>query len=358
MYIYNKYIIRKLLPILFIVTLVVTSIVWIVQTMNLSKLIDQGIALTAFIKLTFLLLPYFIFIIMPIISVLSVIFLYHKLQEERKLVVLRSAGLSNLQIAKPALYLCVVISIILYYISLHLLPISYSNLKTTIGNFKEKYISHMITEKTFNQLSKYTTLYIDKKRAKTDFSGVLLFDNQSPGKRIIFFAKEGKIKAFGPQGIAFELFAGVQHTYDKSGNINKLHFNKINVNIAKPDDSAPPRTKGPFELFIHEMIWPSQVIASQQRNRLIVDGHVRLVWPFCNFAFVFLALSIFLRYPASRKTNFTQYAACLIPIIFLIYTHFSLQKMIYYNIEYLYLLYANIALALVIGTLCNWQSRI
>lgn len=358
MYIYNKYIIRKLLPILFIFTLVATSIVWIVQTMNLSKLIDKGIALTAFIKLTFLLLPYFIFIIMPIISVLAVIFLYHKLQEERKLVVLRSAGLSNLQIAKPALYLCVGISIILYYISLYLLPISYSNLKTTIGNFKEKYISHMITEKTFNQLSKYTTLYIDKQIGKTDFSGVLLFDNQSPDKRVIFFAKEGAIKSFSPQGISFELFAGVQHIYDKSGNISKLHFDKINVNIAKPDDSAPTRIKSPFELFIHEMIWPSQVMSLQNQNRLIVDGHVRLVWPFCNFAFVFLALSIFLRYPAARKTNFKQYAACFTPIIFLIYTHFSLQKIIYYDIEYLYLLYANITLALVIGALCNWQRSI
>lgn len=357
MYIYNKYIIRKLLPTLFIVTLVTTSIVWIVQTMNLSKLIDKGIALTSFIKLTFLLLPYFIFIIMPIICVLAVIFLYHKLQEERKLIVLRSTGLSNFQIAKPALYLCIGISIILYYISLYLLPISYSHLKTTIGNFKEKYISHIITEKTFNQLSKYTTLYIDKKIAKTDFSGVLLFDNQSPDKRVIFFAKEGKIMAFNPQGIAFELFSGVQHTYDKSGNISKLHFDKINVNIAKPDDSGPPRIKSPFELFIHEMIWPSQVISLQHQNRLIVDGHVRLVWPFCNFAFVFLALSIFLRYPATRKTNFKQYAACLTPIIFLIYTHFSLQKMIYYNIEYLYLLYANIALALVIGALFNWQKN-
>ena len=358
MYIYNKYIIRKLLPILFIVTLVVTSIVWIVQTMNLSKLIDKGIALTAFIKLTFLLLPYFIFIIMPIISVLAVIFLYHKLQEERKLVVLRSAGLSNLQIAKPALYLCIGISIILYYISLYLLPISYSNLKTTIGNFKEKYISYIITEKTFNQLSTYTTLYIDKKRGKTDFSGVLLFDNENPDKRVIFFAKEGSIKAFGPQGVAFELLSGVQHAYDKTGNISKLHFDKINVNIAKPNYNAPARQKGPFELFIHEMIWPSEEIPLHYQNRLIVDGHVRLVWPFCNFAFVFLALSIFLRYHVARKINFKQYVASFLPIICLIYTHFSLQKIIYYNIEYLYLLYANIAVALIVGAICNWQRRL
>lgn len=295
---------------------------------------------------------------MPVISVLTVIFLYHKLQEERQLTILRSAGLNNLQLAKPALYLCLVVSIIIYYISLYLLPISYSNLKTTIGNFKEQYISHIITEKTFNQLSKYTTLYIDKKTSKTNFNGVILFDNEHPQRRVIFFAKQGNIKTFSSHDVEFELFSGVQHAYDKSGNISKLHFDKININIARPHDNATPRKKGPFELFIHEMIWPDQTISQQQQNRLIVDGHVRLVWPFCNFAFVFLALSIFLRYNFYREINFKQYAASLLPVIFLIYIHFSLQKIIYHNMEYLYLLYANIAVALIGAIYFNQQKTL
>ena len=45
MYIYNKYIIKSLIPVLLLFTLVVTSMVWIMQTINLSKLIDKGIVI-------------------------------------------------------------------------------------------------------------------------------------------------------------------------------------------------------------------------------------------------------------------------------------------------------------------------
>ncbi|MGC0372025.1 MAG: hypothetical protein DGJ47_000729 [Rickettsiaceae bacterium] len=358
MSIYNKYVINILIPVLFFATVMVTSIVWIVQTMNLSRLLDKGVTLTIFLKLTFLLLPYFIFIIMPIVSVLSVIFIYHKLQEERQVVVLRGAGFSDFSIAKPALYLSVIVTLIVYYISLHLMPISYNSLKSNLSNFKENYVSNIISERAFNQISKYNTLYIEKKQRNNSFEGVILFDNKKPQKRTIFFAKSGKIKSFSQNSTEFELFSGVRHSYDKYGNITKLYFDNISINVTGKNISSENRKRSPLELFIHEMIWPDSELSLEKQNRLVVDGHIRLIWPLCNFAFVFLAISIFLKFPFTRQSQLKQYVYTFLPVIVAIYLHFTLQKMSYHNVEYIVFCYLNVFLCIIIAVLQSVRGKL
>lgn len=359
MYLYNKYIIRNLLPTLALITIIITTIVWIVQVMNLSKLIDKGISLSAFLKVTILLLPYFLFTVMPIISVLTVIVVYHKLQENKQLVVLRGAGLSNLQISQPAIYVALVITFVLYQISIYLLPMSYSNVKSTLSNFREAYISSMVAEKTFNQISKYRTLYINKKNSNSDFSGVILFDNEKSDRRVIFFAQNGRIKSFNQRSMEFELLSGVQHAYSRAGTINKLYFENIVINIAQSENSSNQnRAKSAFELFIHEMLWPSDEHSTQYQNKLIVDGHMRIIWPFFNLVFVIFALSIFLTFPPSRQVYVRQYIFTFTPIILSIYIHFSSQKMAYQDLQYLVISYANIIICLAITTWLHLRNKI
>ena len=129
MYIYSKYIAKTIIPVLFVITIVLTSLVWIVQVLNLVSLLEKGVELKSFIKLVSLLIPYLLFMIMPIISVIGVIYVYARLQDERQLIILRGAGLNNYEIAKPALLVATILTIIAAYISAYLMPVSYNNLK-------------------------------------------------------------------------------------------------------------------------------------------------------------------------------------------------------------------------------------
>ena len=99
MYIYSKYIAKTIIPVLCVITIVLTSLVWIVQVLNLVSLLEKGVELKNFIKLVALLIPYLLFMIMPIISVIGVIYVYTRLLDERQLIILRGAGLNNYEIA-------------------------------------------------------------------------------------------------------------------------------------------------------------------------------------------------------------------------------------------------------------------
>ncbi|MFK7973862.1 MAG: LptF/LptG family permease [Rickettsiaceae bacterium] len=353
MSIYNKYIILSILPVLVVITLVLTGLVWVTQILSLSNLLDKGISLLTFFKLIICLLPYLIFIIMPIVSILAVIYVYSRLQEERQILVLRGAGLSNYDLAKPALIASLFVTLIVYYISAYLMPVSYNHLKSNLNHLRENYINSIIEPKTFNSIATYITIYVNKKNKHNIMEGVVLFDNQVQDQRIIFFAEKARIFNSNIDSTELELLNGVRYAYDTQHNLTKLKYEKITVKI---DDQTRGggRYRTSLELFIHEMLWPDSLISIERQHKLIADGNIRLVWPLFNFAFVFLALSGFLRSSYNRKNNIRQYMYTFLPILVITYFHFSLQKAAYKDLDYIFLCYANLFGCIIFSI---WQSR-
>jgi lipopolysaccharide export system permease protein len=353
MYIYNKYIAKTIIPILVILTVVLTSLVWVIQLLNLISLIDKGIELKLFLKLAILLLPSLLFMVLPIISTIGVIYVYNRLQDERQLIILRGAGLNNYEIAKPALLIASMITIIAIYISAYLMPISYNNFKKNISHFKQNYVSNIIEARAFNQISKYATVYVDRKSKNNIMYGVILFDNKIPQNKAIFFAKKGEILSSGKENTSFVLSQGLRHSYDSQGHLTKLYFDHlvIEINSEVKDDFS--RAKTSMELFIQEMLWPDSSLQKKKQQHLVIDGHYRLVWPLFNFVFVFLALTTFLSFSPARKTQVKQLVCSFVPVLIASYFHFTLQKMAYKDSNYIFLCYANVFICIIYSL---WQS--
>lgn len=353
MLIYKKYILKILLPPLAMVTVLVTSLVWITQILRMIHFIDKGIPFNHFLELVILLIPSLLFMILPIITVLAIIYVYNRLQDERQLIVLRSSGVSNYDLAKPALLIASIITIIAYYISMHLMPLSYNKMKQRISNFRENYTYNIVSARTFTQISKDFNIYVDNKNLDGSFDDVILFDNKIPDNRTIIFGKTGKITISNSDKTAFEFVDGVRHSYDKVGNLTKLYFDKLSVMITNETNKNISRNRTSLELYIHEMIWPDSTLTLDKQQRLITDGHSRIIWPLFNFAFVFLAISLFLDQPYSRKARVKPFFITFIPILLVAYFHFTLQKMAYKDLNYIFLCYANVFFCIIFSL---WQS--
>ncbi len=350
---YKKYIAKTIIAPFATLTIVLTTLGLITQTLRMLHLIDKGIRLKYFLKLVMLLVPSLLFTILPIISVVTVIFVYSNLQEESQLIILRNIGISNYGLIKPALSIATAVTIFAIYISAHLMPLSYSTMREEILNFREGYISNIIDNKTFNQISKYSNIYVKNKNSDGSLSGIILFDNKIPQNRTILFAKYGKIITIDSYKTEFELQDGVKHSYDKLGNLTKLYFDNLRVNIKNENLNNKNRRKIDNELYIHEMLWPNSSLSFEKQQRMITDGHLRIIWPLFNFAFVFLALSVFLNQPYSRRAHIKQYIITFIPILVISYFHFMIQKIAYKNLNYIFLCYINVSSCIIFSI---WQS--
>lgn len=355
MLIYKKYISKNILPTFIMLTVLLTSLVWITQTLRMVHLIDKGIELSYFLKLIIFIIPSLLFIILPIISVLAVIYTYNNLQNERQLIVLKASGLNNYDIIKPALMIASIVTIIAYFISFHLMPVSYNAMKQKLSDFNRGYVSNIINDRTFNQISKYSNIYVDHKNTDGSLEGIILFDSKIPQNRTILFAKNAKIIASDIYSTEFELTSGMRHSYDKYGKLTKLYFDHLIVAINNNDRAEQnERNRTSLELFLDEMLWPNKELPIKKQKQLIIDGHLRIIWPLFNFAFIFLALSLFLSQPYTRKTKLKQFIITFLPILLVTYFHFTIQKMAYKEFDYIFLCYANVFFCIIFSL---WHSH-
>jgi lipopolysaccharide export system permease protein len=356
--IYQRHIILSIARPIIGIILTVTSVVWLSQIIKLIYLFDKGIRLRDFCHLAVLVLPSLFFAILPFGVVVGVVVGYNNLSHDRELIALSNSGLGPYNIIKPALIVAFTTTIIAYSISLYLLPISYSKLKLTLNNFRENYVSNLIQEKVFTQISKNITLYVSEKEESGLLHGVILFEKQQNNTTSILFAKFGRIyiKAHEPY---YELRNGIRQIMNEKGNISKMSFDQLLVSLSQPQVcdrssqkegcAAPvdPVNKNLQEYFIDELFGYEHDLSDVKKNKLKAEGHQRIIWPLYNSILTLLALAVFVQKPYSRRGNATILTKATATVATVLGVHFLLyhaaSKVEIINLA----LYVNIVLCLV-----------
>ena len=102
----NRYILRQCLSGMLFVTGALTAAVWLAQSLKLVDLIvNRGLSAEIFLYLSLLIVPKFLDIVLPIGAFIAVLFVFNRLITESELVVMRAAGVSPFDLAKPVLVL-------------------------------------------------------------------------------------------------------------------------------------------------------------------------------------------------------------------------------------------------------------
>ena len=115
----DRYIFRQLFLALVAVTGGLTALIWLTQSLRFVELVvNRGLSMTVFMRLTSLLIPSFVAVILPITTYVVVQFIYQRLAGDRELTVMRSAGVSPLGLARPALALALLATILGYALNL------------------------------------------------------------------------------------------------------------------------------------------------------------------------------------------------------------------------------------------------
>lgn len=114
----NVYIAKQIFVGFLLVTFSLLSILWLTQSLRFVELItNKGLPLSLFIEMTSLLMPRLYIILSPIALFVAVLFVYNRMLSDRELVVMKSAGISPWQNAKPALFMGIALSVFGLYVN-------------------------------------------------------------------------------------------------------------------------------------------------------------------------------------------------------------------------------------------------
>ena len=157
----DRYIFRQLLFALLAVTSGLTALIWLTQSLRFVELVvNHGLSISVFMRLTGLLIPSFVAVILPITTFVVVQFVYQRLSGDRELTVMRSAGLSPFALARPAFVLAILTTLACYALNLWMVPASLAAFRQFQWEIRNRIAAFLVQEGVFTEVSDGLTVYI------------------------------------------------------------------------------------------------------------------------------------------------------------------------------------------------------
>lgn len=287
----NTYIAKQIITGFLLVSFSLMSIIWLTQSLRFVDLItNKGIAMSLFIKMTSLLMPRIFTILSPISLFAAVLFVYNRMLSDRELVVMKAAGISPWQNAKPALFIGVIMSIFNFYVMNIGIPQAENAFNELEWQVKNDVSHLMFREGEFTTLQNNLTVFITTHEPDGSVSGVLINDERNPKTKSTISAEHGRI-VYTDKGPRIILVHGSRQQIDKTTQqFTSVTFDRYSVDFGTKETKAR-KEAGVREKTLRELLFAADnpKLTPQEVNRYIVEGNKRLTTPLMNVVFALLA---------------------------------------------------------------------
>lgn len=344
----NRYVFVQILIATLVVTAGLTFAVWLTQSLRLiDYIVNRGLPAITFFSFVAYLLPAFIAVVLPVSTFVSVLFVYNKLTSDSEVVVMRAAGLSPLQLARPALLLAFLSTLVVYSMSLYLQPVAYGQFKDLQHTIRNNYAAVILQEGEFTTLGEGITVYVRERSADGQLRGILIHDNRKPNEPVTMFAASGALVQ-GDAGPRVVLKDGNRQEIDrKDGRLSILYFDSYTVELDVLSGSTPFRWRGPSERFLHELFNPGKSnLDVKHRSELIAEGHQRLVAPLYTLVFVLIAAAALLSGGFNRRGQSLRMIAAVLCVAVLEGVALALRDLAIREPLAIYSMYLTVAVTL------------
>jgi lipopolysaccharide export system permease protein len=298
----ERYILRQCFGVMVFVTAALSAAIWLAQSLRLIDLIvNRGLSIEVFLYLALLILPRFLDIVLPIGVFIAVLFTFNRLAAESELVVMRSAGVSHLALAKPALILAGIAFLILMSLSAYFLPASNRAFKDMQFEIRNRFVSSLIQEGTFTTIADKLTIYIRSRDERGEVVGLLINDNREPQRPVTILAERG-LFADTPAGSRIVMVNGNRQQFDpETGKLSLLIFDRYTLDLDSLHDAPIVRFREAQERFFDELFFPPAEAGPALRLGFIIEAHQRILIPLSAFSFSVIPLACLLPGEFNRR---------------------------------------------------------
>jgi len=288
----TRYILRQLAVGMIFVSLALTCVLWLTQSLRFIELIvTKGISVGIFLQLTMLLMPTFLVVILPISLFAVALFTYNKLNSDRELVVLRAAGVSDWALARPALVLAGMAVVTGYSLALWIIPTSVQHFRELQWSIRNDITNVLLQEGAFNKFGEGLTVYVGSRTAEGELLGILVHDKRNPDKPMTLMAARGAL-VFTETGPRILMVSGNRQTLPRGGEqLSLLHFDSYTVDLATATGHNGDRYRDARERSVPELLTVTEAeLGASEYRRAKVELHQRFTSPLYNLGFTLVAL--------------------------------------------------------------------
>ena len=360
---FTRYVLRQLIVGMVLVSVSLTCIIWLSQSLRfIEMIVNRGLSAGMFVYLTVLLLPNFLVIVLPIALFTVVVFTYSKLINDRELVVMRAAGLSQWALAKPALTLALVVAFLGYALNLQLIPQSYTKFRDLQWDIRYNYSHILLREGAFNSVTDGITIYVRQRTNEGQLLGILVHDQRDKDHPFTLMAAKGAMVQTD-EGARVVMFDGNRQGVDKdTKKLSILYFDRYVFDLAITRENITERYREPRERTLEELFNIEQVsekeLDPKSYGKFIVEGHKRLVSPLSALGFTLVGLACLISGGFSRRTQTYKVVIAIAIMVALQGSALGLDSLVAKNLDFIPLMYVHGVLPIVIGYVFMMQPSI
>ncbi|HXE15945.1 MAG TPA: LPS export ABC transporter permease LptF [Stellaceae bacterium] len=354
----TRYILRQTLGTTLVVALVFTAAVWLVESLRLIDLIvNRGLSLGLFLYLALLILPRFIDAVLPIAVFIAVLFTYNRLISESEMIVMRSAGVSQIALARPAFFASVAGMLVLMAMSVFFLPASNRAFKDLQFRIRNKVASVLLLEGAFNTVSDNVTIYVRARDTEGDLSGIVIYDSRDKAKPMTIVAEHGAFVET-KQGPRLVMAKGSRQIFDNAtGHLSVLSFDRYTLDLDRYRETVGIRDRQPEELYLHELFVPRPGESSLARQARLVELNFRLINPLSALALGAIPLIFLLTGEFNRRGQLFRVLQAVGFAFLFEALDVGFKNMAVRNVAAIALLYLNVLLPIAIAAwLLTWRG--
>ncbi|MCQ8185592.1 LptF/LptG family permease [Parvularcula maris] len=301
----DRYLFKASLMPFLLILVCTTAVAWLTQVLQrMDVIVDDGGTILAFAKITLLLVPSLVGIVIPVALLAACLYVLNVLMVDSEIPVMRAAGASRFRITRALLLLGVLAAGAVALINLDLGPKSHRSLRTTLWDVRSNIASSLVRDQVFAPVAGGITFYAEDVRPGDQYVGIHIHDARDDKVLTTYTAENGLFTVIGLDPQLFLLRGTIQRENLETGKIDIVRFTETSVDLADFGGRDPgDRPWQSEERFLSELMNPDLNRPYNQRYQglFLAEAHARLATPLYCVAFVLIAGSFMLSATTSRR---------------------------------------------------------
>tara|TARA_Y100000816_G_scaffold96381_1_gene66986 strand:- start:2586 stop:3716 length:1131 start_codon:yes stop_codon:yes gene_type:complete len=232
----NKLIFRKLSYDIFsfflLASIAITSIVWVIQAVNLLDIIsEQGHGVKVYFVYTLLNVPKIFSKLLIFIYFITLFIILGKYVDNNEILVFWTNGIKKIVFINFIGKLSILFLIIQLILNLYIVPLTQNLKQDYLRNSSLNLFPKLIQDKKFTNISKKMTIFVEENKKNGLLKGIYIKEELDNNESKIVIAKNGKLVKTN-NGYTFKLLNGKITNIDQRGSIN-LNFKETTYELSK-----------------------------------------------------------------------------------------------------------------------------
>jgi lipopolysaccharide export system permease protein len=313
----ERYIFRIVLGAFLTCLVGLTAVIWITQALRqLDVITAQGQTLLVFLTVTGLSLPTLIAVISPVALLIATLYGLNRLNSDSELIVMSAAGLSPRRLLRPFLALGAVVSLLVAFLTITIIPASFQEIRDLISRIRADFVANIAQEGQFTTLDNGVTFHY-RERAGSTLLGIFLQDRREEGRSVVYLAQRGQaLEHNGGNYLVLEN-GSVHRQRPNVSDTSVVAFERYAIDLSALNQEASELIYKPRERSTGDLLMPdrNEAYYKMQSGRFRAELHERLTAWLFPLAVVCIAFAALGEAKTTRQGRGTALAGAVVAVV-------------------------------------------